>query len=122
MKRLTTTYNDEVYDKLKERTSKKGITSMSDCIREMVDMVLELEGNQDNILEKNDDANLKNIVLEMQQILKNNLTWMLETRLLVRHIVEYLPGKERAEQIKILEKYKEVSANKVNQMLNENAL
>jgi hypothetical protein len=54
-------------------------------------------------------------------MLKNNLIWTLEARLLARYIVEQLPDADKQDHLEILEKYKEKANHYVEGMLNASA-
>jgi hypothetical protein len=115
MKRINVTFYDETYDELEARMKRNGEKSLAPGIRELVDLGLKIEkaarensgGQQENYLEK------------IIELLKNHLTWLLETRLLTRYLVENLESSSKEKQAEILEKYKESAIHFVKGMLGE---
>ncbi len=106
MKRINVTLFDETYEKLEVRMKNNGEKSIAHSIRELVDLGLKIEA----AAEKNNENTGENDFEKLLEMLKRNLNWALETRLLTRHLVENLPGSSKEKQIDILNKYKE-SAN-----------
>jgi predicted CopG family antitoxin len=116
MKRINVTFYDETYSKLEERKLKKGDKSVAQGIREFVELGFKIEDaaqkNNSNEAANDDLATLINL-------LKNNLTWSLETRLLARHLVEKNSTTLNDNDKNILETCRERAANYVKGLLGE---
>lgn len=117
MKRINVSLYDEVYENLAARARKTGSRSISQQIRELIDLGLKVEA----VAQQNDETDLVSGHEKIIGMLKNNLIWTLEARLLARYIVEQLPGADKQSNLKILEKYKEKANHYVEGMLNANA-
>ena len=116
MKRTNVTLYDEVYENLEARAHKNGSKSISQQIRELIDLGLKVEAAAQQNGELGSDVEQEKIL----GMLKNNMIWALETRLLARYIVEKLPDADKQNHIEILEKYKEKANHYVEGMLNAN--
>ena len=114
MKRINVTFYDEIYEKIVARAEKNGSKSLGHEVRELVDLALKIEA----AAQKNSDSSIDEIIPKLLEMMTSNLVWMLETRLLTRHMVERLPDTGNENQIAILEKYKEKAANYVDGMIN----
>tara|TARA_R110000868_G_scaffold331222_2_gene592200 strand:+ start:414 stop:770 length:357 start_codon:yes stop_codon:yes gene_type:complete len=114
MKRINVTLDDELYEKLEARAQTNGSKSISQQIRELVDLALKIEAAAQN----NEDGDGNSDQEKILSLLKNNLIWALETRLLARYIVELLPDTDKTDHLGILEKYKEKANHYVEGMLN----
>lgn len=114
MKRINVTFDDEIYSMLETRANKNGCKSIAQQIRELVDLGLKVEAATQQDGGVNQDLNLE----KMLEMLKNNLIWTLETRLLSRYIVERLPDADKQNHLDVLEKYKEKASHYVEGMLN----
>lgn len=115
MKRINVTFYDETYDKLEARRQDNGGKSIAHGVRELVDLGFRTE----EALQKNDKESSKNDSEILIAMLKKNLTWALEARLLIRYLVENLSGTSREKQIEILEKYKQSAVDYIEGMLDE---
>lgn len=117
--RINVTFYDETYEKIEERMTINKVKSIAHCIRELVDLGLKVEES----MKKNTDNPGKNDAITMLADLKNqmkiNLTWLVETRLLARYMVENFPDSERADNVEILKKYKETAILHVEKILLE---
>ena len=116
MKRINVTFYDETYEILAKRAKKNGDVSIAQAIRELVDLALKVEA----VAQNNSDNSAEDTSKKLMEMMKNNLIWALETRLLARYLVESLPESEKAKQIEILETYKEKANIYVEGMLREN--
>ena len=116
MKRINVTFFDETFEKLEERMKKNGDKSIANGIRELVDLGMKLEAAADKFDGK---SNGKDDLAALIDMLKNNLIWSLETRLLTRHLVEKIPSTEEGSDTNILEKCKERASNYVMGMLGD---
>lgn len=116
MKRINVSFFDEVYEKLEERMQRVGDKSIAQSIRELVDLGLKIEeaATKNQGKESSNDA-LTSVI----NMLKNNLIWSLETRLLTRHIVEKTSATEADSSKNILETCKERATNYVKGLLGE---
>lgn len=119
MKRTTITFYDETYQKIENRVQKRGLQSIAQCIREMVDLSFKIEEAAENANGKDDKFDLSEVLLELKNLLKNNLNWSLETRLLTRFLVESQPEGSKEKKIEILEKYKESASNYVKGLVGD---
>jgi len=120
MIRTTITFQDETYKKIEDRTMQKGMNSIAHCIRNMVDICFKIEEAALKSDEDESDTDLLQAILELKTLLKSNLNWSLETRFLVRFLVENQPSGSKEKKIEILEKYKESAGLHVNELLNKN--
>jgi len=119
MVRTTITFHDQVYKKIETRTNEKGMQSIAHCIRNMVDICFKIEEAALKSDEKEGESDLLQTILELKNLLKTNLNWSLETRLLTRFLVENQPSGSKEKKIEILEKYKESASSHVNDLLNK---
>jgi predicted CopG family antitoxin len=117
MKRPTITFTDGMYEKLEKRTTEKGLKSISECVRELVDLGLRIEESAAKNTEKEDDIDLLSQVLELKSLLKNNLIWSLESRLLARLLVETNSVDTQENKIAILEQYKNKAQSYVDELV-----
>jgi len=115
MKRINVTFYDETYDKLDTRRQNNGGKSIAHGVRELVDLGFRTE----EALQKNDKNGIKNDSEMLIAMLKKNLIWALEARLLTRYLVENLPGMDREKQIETLEKYKQSAVDYIEGMFDE---
>ena len=115
MKRINITFYDETIDKLETRRQSNGEKSIAQGVRELVDLGFRTE----DAIKKNDKNKNKNDIDKLIGMLKKNLTWALEARLLTRYLVENLPGTNKENQIEILEKYKQSAVDHIEGMLDE---
>lgn len=119
MDRYTITFYEETSEKIKERAQKKGISSIAQCIRELVELALKFEEmteKSEGNLQEND---LISLLSEIRNLLKNNLNWSLETRFLSRFLIENNPNITKEKQTEVLQKFKERAQDLVNGMLQE---
>ncbi len=117
MKRPTITFTDEIYAKLESRMSQKGLKSISECVRELVDLGLRIEESSAKNTEKEDEIDVLSQVLELKNLLKNNLIWSLESRLLARLLVENNSKDTKENKIAILEQYKNKAQSYVDELV-----
>ena len=117
MKRPTISFTDAMYEKLEKRAKKNGLKSISECIRELVDLGLRIEESAAKNTEKEDDTDLLSQVLELKNLLKNNLIWSLESRLLSRLLVETNSADTQENKIAILEQYKNKAQSYVDELV-----
>ena len=119
MDRYTITFYEEISEKIKERAQRKGISSIAQCIRELVELALKFEEmteKSEGSLQEND---LVSLLSEIKNLLKNNLNWSLETRFLSRFLIENNPNVTKEKQTEVLQKFKERAQDLVNGMLQE---
>lgn len=119
MERITVSFYDEINEKIKERARKKGISSMAQCIRELVELALKFEEMAEKSEETLQENDLLSILSEIKNLLKNNLNWSLETRFLSRFLIETHPNVSKEKQVEVLQKYKERAQEFVNGLLQE---
>jgi Arc/MetJ-type ribon-helix-helix transcriptional regulator len=117
MHRPTVTFSEEIYAKLKNRMQEKGFKSLSDCIRNLVELMLKIEEAASKSKENNDETDILSEILQLKYLLKNNLIWSLESRLLARLLVETNPAISNENNIDILEQYKNKAQNHVDTLI-----
>ncbi len=117
MRRPTITFTDEMYEKLENRMRENRLKSISECVRELVDLGLRIEESASKSTEKEDEIDLLTAVLELKNLLKNNLSWSLESRLLTRFLVETNPADTQENKISILEQCKNKAQNHVDELV-----
>ncbi len=110
MKRITVTFYDEINAQLEERAKRNGLDSVSQCVRELVELGLRVEAAAEKSETENEEDETKKLLDELKIFMKSNLTWSLETRLLTRFLVEKHPSELSDNKTEILQKYK-ASAN-----------
>lgn len=111
MKRITVTFYDEINVQLEERAQKNGLDSVSQCVRELVELGLRVEAAAEKSVVENEENETKKLLDELKSHMKNNLTWALETRLLTRFLVENNNTDSRESRTEILQKYKASAAD-----------
>ncbi len=119
MNRINVSFYDETYEKLEERRKVNEGKSIAHCIRELVDLGFKVEESAKKNTEDHGKNDVVTMLTDLKKQMKNNLSWLLETRLLVRYIVENFPESEKAENVEILKKYKEKAVTHVEKMLLE---
>lgn len=119
MRRTTITFDDEIYQKIEGRMKKNEIPSVAECIRELIDLALRIEEAAAKSKGKEDEMDPLQAIQTLKNLLKNNLAWSLETRLLTRFLVESQDDISQSKKAEILEKYKESASNFVNGLMNE---
>src|SRR3990167_3682888 len=107
MKRLNVNFYYEIYENLEARAKKNNSKSIAQQVRELVDLGLKVEA----VAQKNDGDGTSDISEKLLQMLKQNLIWALETRLLSRHLVEKLSTENNQINANLLETYKEKANN-----------
>lgn len=116
MKRISISFYDDIYKKLDERKKEEGLSSVAQCVRELVDLGLKIESASKENEPKNNESDQ---LLEIKSLLKNGLIWSLEARLLARYLVEKQAYKNDEDVKETLEKYKLSSLNYVQGLYNE---
>ena len=117
MKRINVTFYDETYAHLEARAKKNGSKSIAEQIRDLVELGLKVEAAAQQNGGGASDLEQK----KMLDMLKNNLIWSMETRLLARYLVERLPDDDGQKHLDLLEKYKEKANHYVEGMMNATA-
>ncbi len=120
MKRITVTFKDDLIAQLEDRMKEKKLNSLSECVRELVVLALKIEdaAKQKSHANKQDNEELV-LLKDVRNLLKNNLTWTMESRLLSRLLVENIPSLKKPEVANILEIYKEKAGAHVKGLLKE---
>jgi|SRR5579872_5806562 len=119
MERTTVTFYDEVYQKLKNRSKKNGQIPVAQSIRELVDIGFRVEEAAEKS-DSNDGGNdLLEAISDIKNLLKNNLNWSLETRLLQRFLIENHSSLDKSDSIEALIKYKDIAVKHVDALTNE---
>jgi hypothetical protein len=112
MARINLTLDEEIFEKLQQRTQAMGNDSLSGSARELIESGLLMEEMSGNPVVKNE-----NTMGILEQMMVKNLIWLLETRFLLRFMARRLPdmNDEKCEQI--FNTYSEKAVNHVNEML-----
>lgn len=118
MERINISFPEEIYAKLEARRQKKGGKSLAENVRELVVLGLRIEEAAEKS-DRNQDENDMKLLLEM---LKKNLIWSMETRLLARFHMENLPNSSKEKMIEILDKCKEKATDHVNGLFRDDIL
>lgn len=117
MKRPTITFTDDMYEKLEKRVQERGLKSLSECVRELVELGLRIEASAAKNSEKEDDTDPLSHLLELKNLLKNNLVWSLESRLLSRFLVETNSADTQENKVTLLEQYKNKAQHYVDELI-----
>lgn len=118
MIRTTITFYDEIYRKLEERKERKGLSSIAQCIRDLVDLALKIEEAAEQKSNQEDGLSDEMKALrELKNLLKHDLNWSMESRLLSRYLVEQLPNESHTPDM--LNQIKERATAHVQGLLQE---
>ncbi|MEO8402829.1 MAG: hypothetical protein ABI597_13740 [Gammaproteobacteria bacterium] len=115
MQRINVSFSENVYKILEDRRQKKDQKSLAEGVRELVDLGLRIEEASEKNNQNQDEDELKKIT----EMLKKNLIWSMETRLLARFLVEKIPTTDKDKLIEILKKYKEKAHDHVKGLVGE---
>jgi hypothetical protein len=85
MKKITIKLDDILFEKMNERLTKNGHKTISQCARELIDLGLRVEEAASLQSEKKDGEGTPSLLFSM---LKSNMAWSMEARLLSRFLVE----------------------------------
>src|SRR5438477_11534454 len=85
MQKITVKVEDDVYKKVEARSVKNGCKTISQCARELIELGIKIE--EAALLQEGENAH-NAIDPMLLEILKNSLIWSMETRLLVRLLVD----------------------------------
>ena len=119
MKRVHVSFYDETYNKLETYMNKNKAKSIPHCIRELVDLGLRVTEAAQKSNDKEEGDETLQAINKIQKQLKTNLGWVLETRLLVRYIVENSQSIEDENKSNVLDKYKESAVHYIKGMFDE---
>lgn len=105
MQRITISFHDENFEKLKIRAEKHN-HPVAQTARELVDLGLKIEdaASSDKQTHSND---LTDSLVELKTMMKANLLWVLETRLLSRFLIENHANTVPEKRMEILNLYKQ---------------
>lgn len=117
MEKITIKIEDELLKKMNDRMIKTGCKSISQCARELIDLGLKIEEAATSQESEGVDDSIDPLLLE---ILKNNLIWSLETRFLVRFLVEKKADAEPGQMNDFVKKAKEKAITHVNEFIQIN--
>ena len=118
MERINISFSKEVYEKLEARRHAMGQKSLAEGVRELVDLGLKIEESA----KKNNDKEDENDIKLLREMIKNNLIWSMETRLLTRFLVENSAPSNQEKMLEILDKYKEKATDHVKGLFREDIL
>ena len=119
MKRICITLYDEAYQKLEHRRQEKGTYSIAQCARELIDLGLKIEEVAQNPDKETPISDELKAINEIKSLLRNDLDWSLEARLLIRFLVENTPPRHPSVNADTLSTYKEKAQDFVNRLFNE---
>ena len=118
MQKITVRFSEKIVEAMEERQEKKGLDSVAECVRELVEIGLEVEAGK--LLSATKPPSSVKEAKEMaliKKLLVNNLNWSLEARLLSRYLVANTPNQPKEINLDILEKLKGKSQNFVKKLL-----
>lgn len=104
MEQITMKVDDAFFEKIKIRMEKKGCKTLAQCTRELTELGMRVEEAADSQEEKNDE---NDTTLALINLLKTNLTWSLETRFLMRFLLENWNNIESVQPNDFMEKAKQ---------------
>lgn len=110
MEKITIKIEDDLLKKMNERMEQKGCKTLSQCARELIELGLKIEETaalQEGIDTEND---ISPLLLDM---LKLNLTWVLETRFLLKYWMLNETSAQSMPMSDVLEKAKKKAADDV---------
>lgn len=113
MEKITIKLDDALFKKMQDRIEKKGCETMSQCARELIDLGLRIEEAAASQGDKEGEA-IHPLLLEM---LKNSMIWSLETRLLMRFLVEKKSDNDTDEMTDFMKRAKERATTFVDEFL-----
>lgn len=116
MNRINVTFYDETIEKLQDRMKKNGEKSLANCVRELVDLGLKVEAAANKSGDKNGEFDIQKALTDLQEKMRKNLDWVLESRLLTRYMVQYFPGKSEEESMAMLKECKAKAASHVENL------
>jgi hypothetical protein len=114
MEQITIKIDGETLERMKARMAKNGCKTLSQCARELIDLGLRVEEAASS-QEGGDDAN--DLSPALTELVKTNMTWLLETRFLVRFLVENLKDIEPGNSRDFIEKAKERAVVAVDDLI-----
>jgi hypothetical protein len=82
MEQITLKLDDSTLEKMRARMAIKECKTLSQCARELIDLALKIE--ETAACNKGDSDEI-----DMMELLKNNLIWSLETRFLIRFLLQH---------------------------------
>jgi hypothetical protein len=119
MKRISVGFYDEVCEQLEQIRKEDGLSTLAQCVREMVDLGIRIKAASKNSIEKNTDEPIITAINELKKLFKNNMSWSLETRLLTRFLVENHTSEEGDKRTDILDQYKKSSIDYIQGLYGE---
>jgi hypothetical protein len=114
MEKMTIKIDDTLFKKVKERMEKKGCKTLSQCGRELFELALKIE--EAAALQDSSGAS-HDIPPLLLDILKLNLTWVLETRFLLKYWMVNEENSEASSMAGVLQDAKKKTANDVTDLL-----
>lgn len=104
MEQITMKVDETFYEKIKIRMEKKGCKTIAQCTRELAELGMRIEEAAASQEGKNDENDMS---LALVNLLKTNLTWSLETRFIVRFLLENWNNLDSAKPCDFIEKAKQ---------------
>lgn len=118
MERINISFSKEMYEKLEARRQSMRQKSLAEGVRELVNLGLKIEESA----KKNGDEDDNDDIKLLREMIKNNLIWSMETRLLTRFLVENSSSNNQDKILEILDKYKEKATDHVKGLFREDIL
>jgi len=116
MRRITISIPSPDLEKIERLASQKGLV-LSECLRMLIRIGFTVE---EAALEKTGDEHQKFLSVDEQILLwKTQLAWQLETRLLVRHLVDTLTQAGLERRNELFEEAKQKALNQVQALLQQ---
>jgi hypothetical protein len=119
MKRISIGFYDEVCDQLEQIRKEDGLSTLAQCVREMVDLAIRIRTASKKSTEKMADDPVIAAVNELKKLFKSNMNWSLETRLLARFLVENHTSGDGEKRTDILDQYKKSSIDYIQGLYGE---
>ena len=120
MNRVTITLSDDLFKKIEGRRQEKSLSSAAQCMRELIELAWRIEEIAKNSAAEKDKASEElQAILEIKELLKKNMIWSMETRMLARVLVKYMEHDGPETNNKLLAMCKEKATAHVKGFLKE---
>ena len=120
MKRISIGFYDEVCDQLEQIRNEDGLSTLAQCVREIVDLGIRVRKAAKKSTETMAEDPVIAAVNELKKLFKSNMNWSLETRLLARFLVENHTSQDGEKRTDILDQYKKSSIDYIQGLYGEN--
>jgi len=109
--------DDAIFEKIKLRMEKNGCKTLSQCARELLELGLRIEEAAAANQEAGSDDN--DMLLTLFNLIKTNMTWVLETRFFVKFLMENWNRLESTQLNLFMEKARERATIVVGELIND---